>query len=394
MDSNTKIQYSKIGVISLAHLLNDLYSNYVPQLLPFLVVLYDGFTATKAAIVVSAFTITASFTQPFLGYFMDRTGNRRLTYLGTLWMSILLSLTGIVNNYILLVVLAALAGLGTAVFHPQASSMVNVLSGDHKSVLQSGFLACGSIGTALGPLLLIPLFQTYGLQATVITCIPGIIVTILLFLYAPKESESENIPPTLGVVMSSLKTSAKELSALVGVVAVRSLTFSGLIALLPLYFHYKNLTTMQTSHLITILLASGVIGGLVGGLLADRYGVRLVIIVSLLLTPPLFIAFLLTTGLLSTVFLALAGATLMASFSATTVAAQETIPNNKALAAGLVIGFAGGLGGIFVVAAGRIGDVFGLTAAVIFLFCVPILGAFLGFFLKKQQPPQASPRPS
>lgn len=386
MDSNNKIQYSKIGIISLAHLLNDLYSNYVPQLLPFLVVLYDGFTATKAAIVVSAFSITSNFTMPFFGYFVDRTGNRWLTYLGTLWMSILLSLTGIVNNYILLVALAALAGLGTAAFHPQASAMVNVLSGDRKAVLQSGFTACGSVGVALGPLLLIPLFQAYGLQATVVTCIPGIIVTILLFLYAPKDFEAESIPPTLGVVLASLKASAKELSALVGVVAIRSLTSSGLIAMLPLYFHYKNMSNIQTSHLITIFLASGVVGGMIGGFLSDLCGLRPLTIVSLVLATPFFLAFLFTTGMLSAVFLALGGASLMASYSVTVIAAQEVIPNNKALAAGLAIGFAGGLGGIFVVAAGRIGDVFGLTAAIIFLFCIPISGALLGFFLRKRQP--------
>ncbi|HML38082.1 MAG TPA: MFS transporter, partial [Bacillota bacterium] len=69
-----KIEYSKVGIISLAHLLNDLYCNYLPQLLPFLVVIYQGFTATKAAIIVSVFSITSSFTQPFFGYFLDRQG--------------------------------------------------------------------------------------------------------------------------------------------------------------------------------------------------------------------------------------------------------------------------------------------------------------------------------
>jgi FSR family fosmidomycin resistance protein-like MFS transporter len=387
-----KIQYSKIGVLSLAHLLNDLYSNYVPQLLPFLVVLYHDFTATKAAVVVSVFTITSSFTQPFFGYFMDRSGNRWLTYLGTLWMSILLSLTGIVNNYILLVVLSALAGLGTAVFHPLASSMVNSLSGDRKSVLQSGFLACGSAGGALGPLLLIPLFQSWGLQATVVTCIPGILVTILLFLYAPKDLKSESVPPTFRAVLLSLKASGKELSALIGVVSVRSLTYSGLIALLPLYFHYENMSNLKTSRLLTVFLAASVIGGIVGGLLADRYGVRPLTIVSFTLSAPLFLVFLNTTGVLSTAFLAFSGATLFANFSATTIAAQEAIPNNKALAAGLTIGFAGGLGGSFAIAAGRIGDVFGLTSALVFLFCAPLVGALMGFFLKKREPAKASPR--
>ena len=144
------IQYSKLGVISLAHMLNDLYSNYLPQLLPFLIVLHQGFTATRAAILVSAFSITSSFAQPFFGYFMDRQSKHWLLYVGTLWMAVMLSLTGIVENYWTIVLLAALAGLGTAAFHPQASTMINVLSGDYKAVLLSAFVGFGNIGFALG----------------------------------------------------------------------------------------------------------------------------------------------------------------------------------------------------------------------------------------------------
>lgn len=384
--NTAKIQYSKIGIISIAHMLNDLYSNYLPQMLPFLVVLYQGFTATRAAIVVSAFSITSSFTQPLFGYFMDRQGKRWLAYIGTLWMATMLSLTGLVQNYFLLVVLAALAGLGTAVFHPQASAMVNRLSMDRKAVILSVFVAFGNFGFALGPLLLVPLFQTFGLSATVVTIIPGIIVALLLFLFSPQDQTSANVPPTLGVVFKTLRASAKELTAIVGVIAVRSLAYTGLLTILPLYFKYKSLSNIQASHLVTIMLAAGAIGGVIGGFISDYFGRKQLIIGSLILSTPLFFAFLLTNGILSTVFLALAGAALLSSFSVTVVAAQEAIPDNKALAAGITMGFAGGLGGLAVVIIGRIGDVFGLPAAVAVLFGLPIIAGFLGFFMKNRQP--------
>jgi MFS transporter, FSR family, fosmidomycin resistance protein len=386
MNDQTKIQYSKIGVIALAHMMNDLYSNYLPQMLPFLVVLYDGFTATRAAIIISAFSITSSFTQPFFGYFMDRQGKRWLAYIGTLWMSVMLGLTGLVHNYLLLVMLAALAGLGTAVFHPQASAMVNVLSKDRKAVLLSVFVAFGNFGFAMGPLLLVPLFQAYGLKATVVTMIPGIIVTLLLLLFSPKDQVSASVPPTLGVVYKTLRASAKELTAIVGVIAVRSLAYTGLLTILPLYFKYKDLSNIQASHLLTIMLAAGAAGGVVGGFLSDYFGRKQLIIGSLVLSTPLFFAFLLTNGVLSTVFLALAGSALLSSFSVTVIAAQEAIPENKALAAGLTMGFAGGLGGLAVIIIGRIGDIFGLTAAVAILFLLPIIAGFVGFLMKNRQP--------
>lgn len=385
LESN-KIQYSKIGIISLAHMLNDLYSNYIPQMLPFLVVLYDGFTATKAAIVVSAFSITSSFTQPFFGYFMDRQGKRWLAYIGTLWMATLLSLTGLVHNYILLVVLAALAGLGTAVFHPQASTMVNVLSKDRKAILLSVFVAFGNFGFALGPLLLVPLFDKFGIKATVVTIVPGIIVAILLFLFSPKDEVSKAAPPDLRTVYKTLKESSKELTAIVCVIAVRALTYTGLITMLPLYFKYKDLSNIHASHLVTIMLAAGAIGGIIGGFVSDYFGRKQLIIGSLIVSTPLFFAFLYTSGIVSTVFLALAGAALLSSFSVTVVAAQEAIPDNKALAAGLTMGFANGLGGLAVIGIGRFGDIFGLSSAISLLFVLPIIAGFLGFFMKSHRP--------
>lgn len=382
MNEQPQNQYSKIGVLSLAHMLNDLYSNYLPQLVPFLIVLNPNFTVTRAAILVSAFTITSSLVQPFFGYYLDRQGKRWLVYVGTLWMAIMLSLTGIVQNYALLVTLAALGGLGTAAFHPQASTMVNVLSGDRKAVLLSGFVAFGNFGFALSPLLLVPLFQTYGLHATLVTVIPGILVAILLLFFAPRNNVLKGNAVPLSEVLSSLKSSSLELLAIIGVIAVRSLAYTSMLTLLPLYLKSQNLSNIAASHLVTIMLATGAIGGVIGGFISDYYGRKRLIVGSLLLSTPLFFGFLLTQGALSTIFLALAGAALLSSFSVTIVAAQEAIPNNKALASGLTMGFAGGIGGLAVILIGRIGDIWGLTAAITITFLLPLVAGVLALFMK------------
>ncbi|MFZ3102186.1 MAG: MFS transporter [Desulfitobacteriaceae bacterium] len=391
MDKKHEVNYSKLGVLSLAHTLNDLYSNYIPQLLPFLVALTPGFTATRAAILVSAFTLTSSFTQPLFGYLSDRQGKRWLLYIGTLWMAIMLSLTGIVHNYGVLVLLAALAGLGTAIFHPQAATMVNQLSGDRKAVILSAFVAFGNIGFALGPLLLVPLFQFYGLQATLVTVIPGVFVAILLLFFAPRNLVLAPVSPKFSVVLHSLKFAANELIAIVGVIAVRSLAYTGMLTMLPLYFKAQHLSNVTASHLMTIMLFSGALGGIVGGFLSDRYGRKRLIVGSLVLSSPLFFAFFYTQGTLSIIFLGLAGATLLSSFSVTVVAAQEAIPDNKALAAGLTMGFAGGVGGLAVILIGRIGDIWGLSSAVFVIFLLPIAAGLLGIFMKSRPATRKQP---
>ena len=384
MNKLQRTQYAKIGVLSIAHMFNDLYSNYLPQMFPFLVVLSPGFTATRATILFSAFTLSSSFVQPLFGYFLDRKGKRWLVHVGTLWMAVMLSLTGWVENYWLMVFLAALAGLGTAAFHPQASTMVNVLSGEHKAVMLSAFVAFGNVGFALGPLLLVPLFEAYGLHATAITAIPGIMVAILLFFFAPRNMVLSKNIPELSAVLQSLKASTRELVAIIMVIAIRSLSYSGMLALLPLYFKTQNLSNIAASHLLTIMLFSGAVGGLLGGFLSDAYGRKKLIVGSLISSTPLFFAFFYTQGVMSMLFLALAGAALLSSFSVTVIAAQEAIPDNKALAAGLTMGFAGGIGGLAVVLIGRIGDIWGLPMALLVLFLLPLAAGLVAFFMKNR----------
>jgi MFS transporter, FSR family, fosmidomycin resistance protein len=384
MPAKDTVPYSEIGVLTVSHMLNDLYSNYLPQMLPFLVASLQGFTVTKAAILTASFTITSSFAQPVFGYFVDNLGRRWLVHVGTLWMAVMLSLTGIVNSYWLLVALAALAGLGTAAFHPQAASMMNVLGGRHKAVIFSIFVAFGSLGFALGPLLLVPLFQAFGLKATLFTVAPGVVVALLLFFFAPQIQISAKAIPTFGNVLASIKASSRQLVPLVAVIAVRSLAYTGLLTLLPLYFAEKQLSKIAASHLVTIMLFSGAIGGILGGFISDRWGRKPLIVASLMLATPLFFAFLATRGVLSTIFLALAGASLLSSFSVTVVTAQEAIPDNKALAAGLSMGLAGGLGGLAVIFIGRIGDVWGLSTAVLVLFSLPVAAGLIGLSMRGQ----------
>lgn len=383
MNSKEPVKYSTFGVLSFAHCLNDMYSNYLPQMLPFLVVAI-ALSTTRAAILISVFTISSSLIQPIFGYFLDRQGKRWLVHVGTLWMAIMLSLTGLVQSYPLLVLLAGLAGLGTAAFHPQASTMITVLSGDRKAVLLSTFIAFGSIGFALSPLLLVPLFETYGLQATIYTVLPGIFVALLLYFYAPENKDLGGKVPTLSEVIQSLKTARSELLAITSVIAIRSLAFTGLLTILPLYFQAQNLSSIASGHLVFIMLFSGAIGGIIGGFISDHYGRKPLIVSSLILTTPLFYGFIHSKGTLSTVFLALAGATLLSSFSVTVVAAQEAIPNNKSLAAGLTMGFAGGIGGLMVIIIGRIGDLYGLSTAIYVLTMLPIVAGFMALFMKSR----------
>ncbi len=382
--SGTKISYGSIATISLAHTINDMYANFLPQFLPFLIVATKlGYA--KAAFLISVFTMTSSIVQPLLGYYIDKRGKGWLLYAGTLWMALFVGLIGLTTNYQLLVVLSALAGIGTAVFHPQASSLMAEISGERKGFMMSAFIATGNIGFALSPLLFMPMLQRFGLSSTVYLIIPGILVALMLFKFVklppkPDRKDTVQVHP-----LRALYRAGGEIGKIIIVILLRSASYTGLITLLPNYFKGEHLSIVTSGHLVFLMLFSGAMGGLSGGWLSDKFGRKPVIVFSLLASTVVYFGFFNTTGMISNILLALAGALMMASFPVTVVAAQEIIPESRALASGITMGFSIGLGGLAVTLFGWLADHHGLALAVQLLFILPAIAGLLALTLKGKQ---------
>lgn len=376
--TNGSPQEGKIFSLSLAHLFNDWYMNYIQTLLPFLVA--AGLGVSRGAFLISAFTITSSILQPVSGYLVDQKNQRWLVYAGTLWMAVLLSLVGVIKSYPLLVLTVALAGLGTAAFHPQASAMVAAVSGGRKGFFQSVFVAAGNVGWALTPLMVVPFVENKGLNMTPIFVLPGVVVAVLLWLTAPRVSSGKKpVPPPL---WPTLKSSWSDLARVVLVVAFRSLSYFGLVAFLPLYLQHENISLLTGSRLIFLMLFAGALGGMAGGFISDVMGRKVVIVASLLAASPLFYLYLGAGGILSYVLLAMAGACLLASFSVTIVVAQEIISKNAAMASGLMLGFGIGIGGLGVGLVGILAEHLGVVYAVHLLIWLPLAAGLLGLTIK------------
>jgi FSR family fosmidomycin resistance protein-like MFS transporter len=380
---NSSIQKSTIVSVSAAHLLNDWYMNLIPILMPFLVA--AGFGVEAVSFAISAFTITSSLSQPAVGYLVDKRNQQWMVYVGTLWLALLLSGIGYIHNQYLLLLVAALAGLGAAAFHPQASAMVSAASGNRKNLCQAIFGAAGNLGWSLTPLVVIPLVGLWGLEITPFFVLPGIVVAVLLARKAPRTAPQRGGAP-VAPLLDVLRPAWRELTMLILVIALRTLTQAGLVAFLPLYLQKEHVSLVASGHLLFFMLFSGAIGGILGGYLSDRVGKRAVIVASLFLAALLFHAFLYSTDAMRPVLLALAGGSLLASFSPTVVMAQELFKRNAAMASGFSLGFGIGLGGLGVGLVGLYVKHSGVDSAIHLLLFLPVVAMILALWLKEARP--------
>lgn len=174
----------------------------------------------------------------------------------------------------------------------------------------------------------------------------------------------------------------KAVMLLIGVVTIRSWTQVGISTFLPLFLvNYAQKTHEYSSTMLAVFLIAGGVGTIVGGPAADRWGRKTVIMLSMLLTPLLLLLWLKLPGFWSPVFLALAGAVIVATFSVTVVFCQELLPRNIGMAGGLMMGFAIGMGGVGATVLGFLADRWGLLNTLYLTASLPLAGLFLAAFL-------------
>ena len=366
------IDYARIGVISLGHFTNDLSGNLMTSLTPYLV-LRGEITATVSGLFLLTYLIGSSVLQPAFGVLSDRTGRRLFAVFGPLWVGVAASLFGWANSAALFMCLGMLGGVGSAAFHPQAASMIDRLSHRSKGWTMSLFSMGGNLGFAIGPLVAAAI-ASVGMHWSALVLIPGVILSVLLALFAPDPSAP--IRPAGRESIRSVSSGRwQPLSLIVGVIALRSGVQFALIIFLPLYFHARGLPTQLGSYCAFALSIAGALAGLLGGHLSDLYGRRLIVVGSLLVSVPLLVASLVVPAIFAVPLFVLTGGTLLASNSVTVVQGQELLPGNTGMASGLTLGLAFGLSGVITLALTSVSDAAGVRTAVFLLPFVTVLAA-------------------
>lgn len=359
-----------------AHFTLDVYMNLIPPLLPYLAEL-QGLSLVETGVVLSVQSITASFLQPFAGLALDRWRRPWLLGASLAYSTILIGLIGLFPAYSVLLILFALAGLGSSLLHPLGSVTATRAAGAQPGLAVSLFSTGGNLGFALGPVVAVPLVTRYGFKALLYLVPFGLLYAAGLYLVR-HELAGDPLPPARAAAGRSRSSGQASWGGLVilNVVSwLRAWAQYIVIAYLPYHFIRQGYDVTVSGPLMSLFLMAGTAGTFVAGFLSDRIGRRAVISGSLALSLATVWLSLATRGFLAWVGVALLGAALHAMVPVAIVIAQEMVPHRAGMAAGMMMGLAYGLGGLCTPLTGMLADTYGLPVALGSLY--PLVGLSL-----------------
>ncbi len=382
-----------LAILSLAHLVTDLNQGALPALLPFFKETLN-LSYTLAGLVMLFGNLTSSVIQPAFGYLSDRRPIGWFLPLAPLIACLGMALTGMIPKFYLLLICVIVSGFGVASFHPEGFKTAHFFTGEKKATGMSLFSVGGNLGLALGPIWALTLVTHFDLKGTAGMVIPGILISLILF-----SSISWLTTPVHSAFIQTKKVSKKpilrkdliSLILLVSVVVARSWTQFGLVTYIPFYYiNYLRGDPIYAGKLVSTFMMAGVLGTLIGAPIADQWGHRKFLSMTMLLSVPLFLIFYNTGGLVAFVALGLAGMALISTFSVTVVMAQALLPQRLGMVSGLMVGFAIGTGGIGVTLLGVIADHFGVPITLKLIFFLPLIGFGISLLIK--YPPKKGER--
>ncbi|MFS0861808.1 MFS transporter [Fredinandcohnia sp. 179-A 10B2 NHS] len=382
-----KTIYGILFIIGICHMLNDSIQAIIPAMFPILEKSM-GLTFTQLGLISFALQIVSSVAQPVVGWYTDKKPmpyalpiGLTFTFFGVIGLSISPTFTTIILSVLCI-------GIGSAVFHPEGSRVAYMAAGSRRGLAQSIYQVGGNSGQALAPvitaLILVPLGQ-FG--AIWFSLVAALAVGLLIYIARWYSQTLKKVNGKKKVIRSAETNSQNSkaiklaLIIIVFIVFARSWYMSSITSFYSFYIIEKYQYSISLAQVyIFLFLATGAVGTFFGGPLADKFGKRNVILVSLLGTAPLAIILPFVGPYIAYVIVAVIGFILLSSFSVTVVYAQELLPGKIGTMSGLIVGLAFGMGAIGSIAIGALADLIGLTPTIILLGFLPILG-LLAFLL-------------
>ncbi len=376
---STNTMYHILFIIGFVHLLNDSIQAVVPAMFPILAESL-GFNFTQLGLIAFAVNMTASIMQPLVGTFSDKHPMPKLLPIGLTFSLFGMLGLALAPSYGFILLSVMLLGVGSATFHPEASKVAHMASGTRKGLGQSVFQVGGNAGQSLAPLItaliLVPLGQLGAIWFTLVAFLAVMILVYIskwygqqLTLNKIKKRNSGEEAPIIG---KSIKIA---FVLLIFLVFIRQFYHAAITN----YFAFHLIGTYgmgidDAQIYIFLFLAAGAVGTFLGGPIADKIGMKNVLLFSMVAAAPLCIWLPYAGPKLSMVLLTIIGFILLCSFSVSVVYAHQLLPGRIGMVSGMIIGFSFGLGAIGSIVIGWLGDQIGISTTLLYASFLPLLG--------------------
>ncbi|MCZ9312354.1 MAG: MFS transporter [Methanocorpusculum sp.] len=379
----------RIAVLAAGHGAVDFYLPVISAALPVLMPIFavQGITSyAMAGFLVTVITITLAVVQPVAGWLQDRGG----WTLGASWCvlmtAVAISCFAFVQNYWILLVLAVVAGVGNAIFHPNAYQQIYQFSTPaNRGTLLSVFSVGGSFGYGAAPLVAGALLVWAGLPALIYLIIPGIIVAFIISRFPQKPVHEPAVPAEHS--RESSQTNWRRAGLMLGISSLRTWVYYGFLAFATVYLTtYAGVEYFFATLFVTGMFYAGMIATLVAGISSDKLGRKEILLISYACSVPVYLGIFLLPAPLSLLSLLAAGFFLMAPATIEIATVQEMMPGSVGLASGIVIGIPQALSAVAIVAIGVLADTFGmpeaLTMQAVLMAAAVVLCIFLPYPMK------------
>ncbi len=386
-----KAAVSTLAAISFCHLLNDMVQSLISAVYPILKTSFH-LDFGQIGLITLVYQVTASLLQPLIGLYTDRFPKPYSLPVGMGFTLAGLLLLSVAPTFAILLIAAALVGVGSSIFHPESSRVARLASGGQHGLAQSLFQVGGNAGSSLGPLLAAFIVLPRGQSSIAWFSVVALLAIALLTKVGTWYKEHSVLR------QSFLRKHSGHLQLPRGRVAT---SFAILIALVfSKYFYIASLSSYFTFYLISkfqvsvqdaeirlfIFLGAVAVGTIVGGPIGDRIGRKYVIWCSIFGVLPFSLllpyASLLWTSILSVII----GLILASAFSAILVYAQDLVPGKVGMISGLFFGLAFGMGGVGAALLGRLAD--RTSIGFVYQVCafLPLIGLLAAFLPNLEQP--------
>ncbi|WGV19656.1 MFS transporter [Pseudomonas putida] len=369
---------SIVGAAAFAHLLNDLIQAVLPAIYP---MLKSDFALSFAQIgwIALIYQVTASLLQPWVGLYTDKHPQPYLLPAGMLVTLVGIALLAFASSYEMLLVAAAVVGVGSATFHPEASRVARMASGGRFGTAQSTFQVGGNTGSALGPLLTAAIVIPHG-QAAIAWFMLAAALAVFVLLrvtgWTVRHGQTR-LKTFAGQQAPGLSHGA--MWRAVAVIAVLMFAKFVYIASFTNYFTFYLIEhfglSVQSSQLyLFVFLAAVALGTFAGGPVGDRIGRKAVIWVSFLGVAPFALALPYANLAWTAVLAVTIGLVMSSAFAALVVYAQEAVPGRVGMVSGVMFGLMFGISGIGAAGLGELADRHGIEWVYQVISFLPLLG--------------------